>query len=281
MQPDLAHRSGRLTALPVAMRPLSGLGPLVEAIGGPAFEERLTALIESVCGADQLYLFHVDQHKPRVRSALSADGGDGAAEIAKAYAAGQWWRFDTTMCEVCAETAPAPRLYQTDIKRSSSDYLRSTLYGRMHLRDRIMVCGRAADDMIGVSMLRSVARGPFAGDQRAQVAWLAELAFPLVAKHWAAVNRDRHLSQVLTRLPEIERCIALAPEALPPRETAVCARYLYGQSTGGIAADLAIGAETVVTYRKRLYDRLGIGSHRELLLWYLDLYGSLRSQGHL
>ena len=259
--------------------PLDGLGGLIEAIGGPAFESRLAALVESVCGADQLYLFHVDNHEPRVRSALSADGSDMAAHVAKAYAAGQWLRFDTMMREACTEASPLPRLYQTDIKHSSSDHLRSTLHDRMHLRDRIMVCGRAADDVIGISMLRSVGRGPFGGDQKRQVEWFAQLAFPLVAKHWSAVNRDRKLSRALTDLAEIERCIALAPEALPPREATVCARYLYGQCTEGISVDLDIGRETVITYRKRLYDRLGLGSHRELLLWYLDLYGSVRSLG--
>lgn len=264
-----------------ASMPASDLAGLVEAIGDPVFERRLAALVENACGADQLYLFHVDREEPHVRSALSADGSAMAADIAKAYPAGQWFRFDTPMREACSEASASPRLYRTDLMRATSDHLRSTLYGRMHLRERIMVCGRAADDVIGISMLRSVERGPFGDDQRAQVESLAHLAFPLVAKHWTTVNRDRKLSRAPTGLNHIERCVALAPEALPPRETAVCARSLYGQCTGGISADLDIGRETVVTYRKRLCDRIGIGSHRELLLWYLDLYGSARSQGLL
>lgn len=276
-------QSARSRQVPVAAHPtpLDGFSHLVTAIGDTDFERKLARFVEGLCGADQLYLFYIDKHEPRVRSALSADGSDGASAIAKAYAAGQWWRFDSAMGQMWDEASQTPRLYQTDMMQASSDHLRSTLFGRMHLRDRIMVCGRAADDVIGISMLRSVERGPFDSDQRAQVEWMAQLAFPLVAKHWTTVNRDRQLSRALTHLPDIERCIALAPEALPPREAAVCARYLYGQSTDGVAADLAIGRETVVTYRKRLYDRLGIGSHRELLLWYLDLYGSVRSRGHM
>ncbi|PHR89464.1 MAG: hypothetical protein COA80_17215 [Leeuwenhoekiella sp.] len=278
---DLHSTRLKAAPLPAQATPLDGFGHLVTAIGDPDFERKLAGFVEGICGADQFYLFNVDKYEPHVRSALSSDGSDSAASIAKAYAAGRWWRFDSAMGKMCDEASLAPRLYQTDMMQASSDRLRSTLYGRMHLRDRIMVCGRAADDVIGISMLRSVERGPFGSDQRAQVEWMAQLAFPLVAKHWATVNRDRQLSRALTHLPDIERCIALAPEALPPREAAVCARYLYGQSTDGVAADLAIGRETVVTYRKRLYDRLGIGSHRELLLWYLNLYGSVRSRGHM
>jgi DNA-binding CsgD family transcriptional regulator len=49
----------------------------------------------------------------------------------------------------------------------------------------------------------------------------------------------------------------------------VCARVLYGLSSTAIALDLDVGEETVKTYRKRAYQRLAIGSERELLNWYL------------
>lgn len=43
-------------------------------------------------------------------------------------------------------------------------------------------------------------------------------------------------------------------------------------STTGIALDLDIRVETVMTYRKRSYRRLGIATQRELLLWYIKLW---------
>ena len=51
------------------------------------------------------------------------------------------------------------------------------------------------------------------------------------------------------------------------------ARILYGLSAAGIAVDLGIGIESVTTYRKRAYRRLGIATQRELLVWYLKLRG--------
>ncbi|WP_175354435.1 LuxR C-terminal-related transcriptional regulator [Hyphomonas sp. ND6WE1B] len=256
---------------------MSAIGNLVEAIGDQEFEERLIGLVERACGADQLYLFQVQSRVPQVRTALSANGSGVAADIAKTYAQENWIRFDAHMREACAHASSTPRLYETDFERSRIDHVRSTFYDRMQLHDRIMMCGRSAGDIIGISILRSVDRGRFDADQRRQVEWIMQFAFPLVSKHWATVNRDRNLSCALTDLAWIERCVAFAPEGLPPRELAVCARYLYGQCTAGISADLEIGRETVITYRKRIYERLGIGSHRELLLWYLDLHGSMRS----
>jgi DNA-binding CsgD family transcriptional regulator len=70
-------------------------------------------------------------------------------------------------------------------------------------------------------------------------------------------------------LPEIESCI-VATSPLPRREAEVCARILYGLSSVGIALDLSVSEETVKTYRKRAYQRLVIGSERELLTWYLS-----------
>ena len=53
---------------------------------------------------------------------------------------------------------------------------------------------------------------------------------------------------------------------------------LYGLSTVGIALDLEIGEESVKTYRKRAYQRLRIGTERELLTWYLALWSTWRGR---
>ena len=57
---------------------------------------------------------------------------------------------------------------------------------------------------------------------------------------------------------------------LTRREAEVCAGVLYGMTSMGIALELGISEESAMTYRKRSYNRLKIGSQRELLLWYLD-----------
>ena len=75
-------------------------------------------------------------------------------------------------------------------------------------------------------------------------------------------------------MSEIENTVATSSFGLPRRELEVCARILYGISSEGIALELGISEQTVITYRKRTYERLGIATSRELLLWYLDLHRS-------
>nr|WP_277403718.1 LuxR C-terminal-related transcriptional regulator [Burkholderia sp. Ac-20345] len=83
------------------------------------------------------------------------------------------------------------------------------------------------------------------------------------------------MSRALTSLPVIERCLSLCRENFPKREGQVAARMLYGLSTEGIALDLGISADTVVCYRRRFYQRFGIGGFRDLVIWYMDLYGTV------
>lgn len=65
---------------------------------------------------------------------------------------------------------------------------------------------------------------------------------------------------------------------LPAREAQVCARILFGLSSAGIALDLSVGEGTIKTYRKRAYERLEMGSERELLIWYLSRWKCWKSE---
>ena len=127
-----------------------------------------------------------------------------------------------------------------------------------------------------LSLTRHEQSGPFETRQVDSLVKRSTTILSIPDKHCDIAMRARRLPNLLTDLSEIERRIASAGESLTSREAAVGARYLYGVSTHGIAADLGIGTETVVMYRKRLYERLSIYCHRELLLWYLNLYSQMQ-----
>jgi DNA-binding CsgD family transcriptional regulator len=103
---------------------------------------------------------------------------------------------------------------------------------------------------------------------------IADLLIALIARHVDLSLSRPNLTPALTSLEEIYNCVVAATD-LSRREGEVCARILYGLSSCGIALDLGIGKESVMTYRKRAYQRLGIGSQRELLMWYLGLWSAM------
>ncbi|HLY87344.1 MAG TPA: LuxR C-terminal-related transcriptional regulator [Acetobacteraceae bacterium] len=74
-----------------------------------------------------------------------------------------------------------------------------------------------------------------------------------------ATTRPKDLSLQLYR----QRLLAL-DRGLTGREIDVCARSLSGMTAEGIGLELEIKKSSVVTYRKRAYERLGISSQHEL-----------------
>jgi DNA-binding CsgD family transcriptional regulator len=57
---------------------------------------------------------------------------------------------------------------------------------------------------------------------------------------------------------------------LAAREREVCYRTLLGLTAEGIARDLSISASTVITYRRRAYEKLGITTQKELFGLFLQ-----------
>jgi DNA-binding CsgD family transcriptional regulator len=61
------------------------------------------------------------------------------------------------------------------------------------------------------------------------------------------------------------------------REREVLLRLLDGLTTERIAADLDIRPTTVVTYRTRAYEKIGVRSRRELFAHVLRRYGQMQA----
>ncbi|MEM7283725.1 MAG: helix-turn-helix transcriptional regulator, partial [Pseudomonadota bacterium] len=67
-----------------------------------------------------------------------------------------------------------------------------------------------------------------------------------------------------SQIEDLEHRLAMINDGLTDRERQVCARIVLGMTSDGIAADLGVGSQTVLTYRKRAYARLDISSQNAL-----------------
>lgn len=127
-----------------------------------------------------------------------------------------------------------------------------------------------------VVTLSSGPAGIITGQQEDLFASSLVVIFASLDRH-IQMTDGRHAPQdALRSLKTIEECCLGSSAELSPREGAVCARIVYGMTAYGIAIDLGIGEESVSTYRKRAYRRLGIGCQRELLMWYLAQWDQAR-----
>ena len=251
--------------------PEAALVQLVDCIGQERFGPALAHFLHSLCGADHFAAFRMGRNELREVAACCVQPEHTARDRVESYVRLGLWKNDPAMTEAqrCVQ-GPTPTIIHVDFSDRGYIDLRPRVYP--HVRDRILLCGRAAGGAFGLSVLRADPHTPFADEAIERLGRAAELLVTMLAKHADVCQSRPNVAQALTTLPEIENCI-VATSDLPRREAEVCARILYGLSSVGIALDLTVSEETIKTYRKRAYQRLAIGSERELLTWYLTRWG--------
>lgn len=247
---------------------------LFGAIGRSDLQRELLAFLDQICGADSLHFFRLEDGRPDISCGLSLHDRNAARQQAQVYMARDLWRDDREMGEGSRLQCELPTFYRMATCDAPTSDLRD-FYRSQKLIERLMICGRTAGGVIGFSVMRSASRSVTAVDNLPGIDRAFSSLFPIVAKHVEIVGQSRRLVESLTTLPLIEQYLSLNEVGLSHREMQVAARLLYGLSASCVASDLGISTETVNTHRKRLYGRLGIGCHHELLLWYLRHCGDV------
>lgn len=131
---------------------------------------------------------------------------------------------------------------------------RADIYERERLTDRFTLMHAPAPGQVQVIHLyRDERQGRFLPQEVERLLGLAPL---LRQAHAAAWRAGAALADRVSRTAEGERRLQRLAPALSPRERAVCARIALGLSAEGIAVDLDVAPSTVITLRKRAYQKL-------------------------
>jgi len=243
------------------------LAQLVDSIGHDCFGRALASYLNRLCGADHFAAFRLGHGRLAELAAGCIDTEHLARDRVESYVNQGLWKNDPAMTEAQRRADdPAPARIRVDFSDRSYIDLRPRVYP--HVRDRVLLCGRSAAGVFGLSVLRAEMNTPFAAGAIERLGRSAGMLVSVLGKHAEVCDGRPNVAGALTVLADVEHCVVAMSE-LPRREAEVCARILYGLSSVGIALDLGVSEETVKTYRKRAYHRLAIGSERELLTWYL------------
>lgn len=250
------------------IQPGTELWRVIDAVGRQSFMPDLLQFLNQICGAEHCTIFRLEDDEVREFGCGSLDGSQTAHRNLSRYLSMGVWRSDPAIQQARELRGVGPRhaVIHGDLARFPSA-VRSQVYHRMS--DRVMVSGGRERADYCLSIVRSERNGRFSDDAIERLSSVADPLQALIAKHAEVLARQPH--RALASLEEIEACL-LADGQLSVREAQVSARVLYGLSSVGIALDLGIGEETVKTYRSRAYQRLGVGSPRELLVWYLAMW---------
>lgn len=246
------------------------LAGVVRALGTDAFEGETLRFLNARSGVE-----HYSVYRMRAGQAQFLGGASvrGRHAMRHRTTAKRW--PDRSFCELHAadEAARASSnalMLHEEIEQIADPTLHSALE-HFDIVDRVVVCGRQADDLYALAMLRSSEVGQFEAQDLDGLAECADMLVAACAKH-AALHWDRGKAMAhFASVEVIERNLRKSGWGLSERELQVSARILYGISAYGISIDLGLGEETIATYRKRLYARLKIGGRHELLHRYLSL----------
>lgn len=267
MCPDEMAAAGYSPPQSATMREI-GLGSLIDAIGRPDFESQLARQLTRMFQSEFVHICHFPAGRPQMLMSLAEDGSRRGQEQSASYLERRIWEHDPTIDAGSRWEERDPLFSQLDVDRPETRELKE-FYDAANIRERVVVYGKGADGHLGLSIVRTGARGAFGDEERSRVGVIGEIAFPLLARHYALMSERSIVSSALTSLPLIENCIALSGHNIPRREAQVVARMLYGMTCEGAALDLAIAYETAISYKKRFYRRFNLGGFRELLSWYL------------
>lgn len=247
---------------------LAGLEDLILALGTALFDQSLMATLSRLAKAEHFSLIHM-QPDDRVSfiTAASIDGVSLPESLQQLYAT-HYYRFDPNGDYLHAEklsTTPwIRRLKVTEIEHP--DY-RRLWYERMGIIDRLSILAYQDRGLYCLNCYRI--SEPFSDRESALLERAAPLLMSVAIKQTRLSgalakfqSRDAQMRELGSRLQN------LCP-GLTPREQEVTTRILLGMTSEGIALDLDIKTQSVLTYRKRAYAKLGICSQNELFSIYL------------
>ena len=224
-------------------------GELIEQLGRPAFPGTLFGLARSAIGADHVTAF---LFTPGGQPSLVLAENAGAQAIARRTGGRyveRYWRMDplTKLGQCCPSGPFLVDMTASDIAEAS---YRSDCYLAVRLGARLSLCERRGGTMLRLSFYRERLFGEAEAEA---VLGSAALLMPML---WREAQPEQTRCGRDGREIFAARLARRVPQ-LPRRERDICALIAAGFGSEGIALELGISRNTVLTYRKRAYAGCG------------------------
>ena len=234
---------------------------LIESAGSHTFSAAVSRTLNSVVGVDEFMAFLREDSTDSPCVLLSGGDTERASKRAEAYR-GRYFRFDP-LNRVFSDSTPRG----TYVARVRSEEINNSDYRRLCYTDpgfseKLAMAQKTAEGWIVLSVFRRQIGGGFSEHDVELLGQLGQLLLPIIGAHCRfskATGRSQPLS-----IADIEMRVRAAFPRLSGRECSVCARTLAGVTAEGIAIDLGIKQTSVLTYRRRAYERLNINTVHQL-----------------
>jgi DNA-binding CsgD family transcriptional regulator len=227
---------------------------LLAAIGTQEFGATVRDQVLSMtAGARRVYLFEATS-----RESTTLQYSFCEPEVADLFPTYTRWYLRSDPLGDAFDATPRPndvallRVRPRDIVTPS---FRRAFFDAPGIVERISVIQRGTDAWRGINIARHASDGRCSDDELRSLIGLACLVLPMLP-----LNRRRSAPAAPLPIAELEKRFGERCARLTKRERQVCARAASGMSVDATALDLGIGRTSVLTYRRRAYQRLGVAS---------------------
>ena len=228
---------------------------LIGAIGAPSLADTVLSVADAEVGADEVFAYVLDgvcAPRPIASSRSVADYRDRAASYTRRF-----HRLDPVV-QLTLEQGDDLRMARIGAEDIGDRDYRRLCYDRPAFAEKLSYARRFGGGTVVLSIYRRRGR-----EQRgiADLEGFAEMVLPIICRHGEIVGA--YAGQ--TMLQRIEARMTLQFPKLSARERAVCGRTLIGMTAEAIGLELDIRTSTVLTYRRRAYERYRISNANQFL----------------
>lgn len=244
------------------------------AVGSPSFGEALLRAANAVVRVDHCLVFTFHRRAPS-GCLLTVGSGDLrlSVRLAGDYLNGPY--LDDPNLRYLQTGAPPYVI----LHFSPADYperWRRHFIEQANIIDAVACIASKGERAVYCNFFRLNGNPGYDDAERVQLGRVLPILASLAAVHYTLCGPFL-LHEQLTRLRTPDDEVRLLAERLGPsaldnlteRERQVCFRILLGYSSEAIGLHLGVATSTVITYRKRAYEKLGIASQNELFSLYL------------
>lgn len=239
---------------------------VIAGLGAEPFRGAFLGSINSIATVDHVALIRFDRDS-RARILFSATRSGARIEghgVQRAYE-NRYFHCDPNR-SVCSErgVAGAPLMQRLQPMQITNSSYRYHCFDSAHLVDRLSIIAPSDEFNYCINLYRCSDTGQFSAGESDALRERAKLLAALAVKHAQLSCNSNSSTDRDARLTELTRRLALLQKGLSRREIEITARMMLGLGSEAISLELDLTRNSVATYRKRAYTKLGIGCQSEL-----------------
>lgn len=239
------------------------LSDVVNYIGSNYFDIAFLHAMNRVAHIVEITGFAYEQHKPPTAAGWTGVRADTINRV-EGYIK-QYYRYDPILKELPERLSERSSLVRVVPKSSieDTDY-RSMYFENPNFQTEVVL---ATKQKVGWHFIKFyLEKADLKTTTAYRIGELGAVIYPLARRH--AFDTDDSLREE-TRPKVLDRLIFRLGERFPmltDRERQVCALTILGNSAQKIGETIKISPNTVITYRRRAYERLGVSSASNLMV---------------